>query len=87
MIESDFDFQTLRSGSRKHGATLKQFQEFVRAADTGLRVEMHGQNYVAVSRNIYDDLVARAKPVTVTTDEITDLTDEELEAMYKESKS
>lgn len=65
----DSDFQTLRSSSRKPGVTQKQFQEFIRAADAGLRVEMHGQNYVAMSRNMYDELKRAANPIKVTVDE------------------
>lgn len=75
--------QVHRTGSRKHGATQKQFQEFVRAADAGLRVEMHGQNYVAMSRNMYEELIARGHPVTVTMSEFQDLTSEEIDELYK----
>lgn len=60
-----------RSGSRKHGATQKQFQDFVRAADAGLRVEMHGQNYVAMSRNMYEELRRASNPINVTIEELT----------------
>lgn len=60
-----------RTGSRKYGATQKQFQEFVRAADAGLRVEMLGQNYVAMSRNMYEELKRAANPINVTIEELT----------------
>ncbi|MET4003874.1 hypothetical protein ABIB48_002612 [Arthrobacter sp. UYCu511] len=73
------------TGSRKHGATQKQFQEFIRAADAGLRVEMHGQNYVAMSRNMYDELKTKYKaaPVAFFVDESDKLTEDQLAAIRK----
>lgn len=71
----------ITSGSRRYGATMKQFSDFVRAADAGLRVEMHGQNYVAMSRNLYEELIAKAKPVTFSIDEASELTDDQLDAI------
>ncbi|NHW45940.1 hypothetical protein HAV21_03385 [Paenarthrobacter sp. MSM-2-10-13] len=66
----------MRSRTRALGKTAQQFQEFVTAANAGLRVEMHGQNYVAMSRNMYDELIKRADPITVTVDESQSLSDD-----------
>lgn len=71
-----------RTGSRKNGATQRQFQEFVQAADAGLRVEMHGRNYVALSRNIYEELIGEARAgATVVVNEAKHLTEAQVETM------
>lgn len=77
--EGNLSDKIIRTGSRRHGATQNQFKEFVRAADAGLRVEMHGQNYVAMSRNIYDELIAREKHIEVTSSDVVDLAKEQIE--------
>lgn len=70
----------LRLGSRKHGATLKQFQRFIQAVDNGQRAQLHGQNYVAMSRDQYEELTS-GKGVTVYVDEAVKLTNEQVSAI------
>lgn len=77
------------TGSRKYGATMRQFQAFVAAANSGMSVKLDGENYVALSRGLYEKLTANSssvKPAISTGGPTSDDVRREIDAILNEDR-